>query len=60
MCWLSASIQFYTFHKIYALIYQVERNGNKPNDVCGVMTLEELVAQRPDDIIQTNNDFKLL
>ncbi|KAK7496907.1 hypothetical protein BaRGS_00011887 [Batillaria attramentaria] len=39
---------------------RVERNGNKVNGACGVLTLEQLVRERPDDIIQTNNDFKLL
>ncbi|KAK7496909.1 hypothetical protein BaRGS_00011889 [Batillaria attramentaria] len=38
---------------------RVERNGNKVSGACGVLTLEQLVRERPDDIIQTNNDFKL-
>ena len=39
---------------------KVERNGNKANGACGAMTLEQLVRERPDDILQTHKEFKLL
>lgn len=39
---------------------RVERNGNAENAACGAVTLEQLVKERPDDVIQTHKEFKLL
>ena len=39
---------------------KVERNGNKANGACGAVTLEQIVKERPDDILQTYRKSNLL
>ncbi|KAL8606744.1 hypothetical protein ACOMHN_018778 [Nucella lapillus] len=38
---------------------KVDRSGNQESQVCGAVTLEQLVQQRPDDFLQTHREFKL-
>ncbi|KAL8606746.1 hypothetical protein ACOMHN_018780 [Nucella lapillus] len=51
-------VEYATPHKA-ADGLKVDRNGNKESQVCGAVTLEQLVQQRPDDFLQTHKDFKL-
>ncbi|XP_076443586.1 putative amine oxidase [copper-containing] [Babylonia areolata] len=39
---------------------KVDRSGNQESRVCGAVSLEQLVRQRPDDFLQTNREFKLI
>ncbi|KAL8606748.1 hypothetical protein ACOMHN_018782 [Nucella lapillus] len=39
---------------------KVDRSGNKESDMCGTLTLEQLIKENPDQILQTNKDFNLL
>jgi hypothetical protein len=37
----------------------VERNRNEANHFCGVETLEDIVRDRPDNILETHRELEL-